>query len=502
MLEAGRVKTWPLDTDAWTVTFRARLTLFFVGIVAAPLIVGAVMAAQNARTQTVRDADARLQVATVTARAALQREQLFSERALSPADALRAFRAGSAGELDRIRRADGFDYLLVLRSGHVDRSSVDMDPGLPHDPAAIAGGALRPVAAEHRVVILGSPGSVVLGGRVWKPRLPSDLRVRTVFVLEGRPDGSLPGPVPASTVPVAAGDDRVVCLCDGGDNPSGLVLFTPARSAGLSEWLRWPRVGIALAVMLGLVGLAYLLARLLTRPLARLAEEVAAVARGEPDVQPAVEPTAGRELYQVATTLRTVSQELTGSRGELERTRGRLAAAQRLTLIDPLTGVWNRRYLDRALREQVKRHGRFGSTFGLLVIDVDRFKRINDRFGHAVGDAVLTEVAHTIDGSIRSDIDVLARFGGEEFVVVLPETDSSGAVVAAEKIRTLVAESTFESEGVPVPVTVSVGAAACPEDGEGEERVLAAADAAMYRAKAAGRNRTVAAHTQGLNAPG
>jgi diguanylate cyclase (GGDEF)-like protein len=258
-------------------------------------------------------------------------------------------------------------------------------------------------------------------------------------------------------------------------------------------WLHWPRIGLALLGLAVLIGLAYLLARLLTQPNARIAEEVAAVARGEPDVQPAVDPAAGRDLYQVATTLRTVSAELTGSRGELERTRGRLAAAERLTLIDPLTGVWNRRYLERAFREQVKRHTRFDSIFGVLVIDIDRFKRINDRHGHAIGDAVLTEVAHTIDGSVRGDIDVLARFGGEEFVVVLPETDRAGAVVAAEKIRTLIADSAFESDGSPVSVTVSIGVAACPEDGADESELLAAADAALYRAKASGRNRTVAA---------
>jgi diguanylate cyclase (GGDEF)-like protein len=234
-----------------------------------------------------------------------------------------------------------------------------------------------------------------------------------------------------------------------------------------------------------------------------LVDEVAAVARGEPDVEPAVDPAAGRELYQVATTLRTVSQELTGSRGELERTRGRLAAAERLTLIDPLTGAWNRRYLERTMREQAKRYERFESPFAVLVIDIDRFKGINDRFGHSVGDAVLIEVAHTIDGSIRGDIDVLTRFGGEEFVLVLPETDRVGGVVAAEKIRKLVADSAFESGGRRLNVTVSVGVAACPEDAVAAPALLLAADAAMYRAKAAGRNRTVGADSAeaGLGPP-
>ncbi len=475
------------------MTFRARLTLFFVSIVAAPLVVGAVTAEHAARTLAVHDADGRLQVAAVTARSALERQQILLIRAMSGADALRAFRSSSGQELDAIRRDVRLDYLIVLEAGRVKVASVDVPGGIPNDPSAIASGALRQIAAERRVVIRGAPGSAVLGGRVWRPQLSDLATVRFAFVVDGHPIGEAPAPVPASRLPVSIGALRVVCLCGGPGGGSGLVVFTGAGSPGLVTWLHWPRIGFAVLGLAVLVGLAYLLARLLTHPITRIAEEVAAVARGEPDVQPAVDPAAGRDLYQVATTLRTVSAELTGSRGELERTRGRLAAAERLTLIDPLTGVWNRRYLERAFREQVKRHKRFDSIFGVLVIDIDKFKRINDRHGHAIGDAVLTEVAHTIDGSVRGDIDVLARFGGEEFVVVLPETDRAGAVVAADKIRTLIADSAFVSDGTRISVTVSIGVAACPPDGTDESDLLAAADAALYRAKATGRNRTVAA---------
>jgi diguanylate cyclase (GGDEF)-like protein len=469
------------------------MTLFFVSIVAAPLVVGAVTAEHAARTLAVHDADGRLQVAAVTARSALERQQLLMSRAIPADDALRAFRSTSQEALDAVRRADRLDYLIVLKADRVAAASVDVPDGVVNDPSAIASGALRQIAAERRVVIRGAPASAVLGGRLWHPHLSALGPVRFAFVLDGHPIGAATTPASTSRVPVSTGDLRVVCLCGGPGGGSGLVMFTNASSRGLMTWLHWPRIGFALLGLAVLIGLASLLARLLTQPITRIAEEVAAVARGEPDVQPAVDPAAGRDLYQVATTLRTVSAELTGSRGELERTRGRLAAAERLTLIDPLTGVWNRRYLERAFREQVKRHTRFDSIFGVLVIDIDRFKRINDRHGHAIGDAVLTEVAHTIDGSVRGDIDVLARFGGEEFVVVLPETDRAGAVVAAEKIRTLIADSAFESDGAPVSVTVSIGVAACPEDGADESELLAAADAALYRAKASGRNRTVAA---------
>jgi diguanylate cyclase (GGDEF)-like protein len=484
------------------MTFRARLTLFFVGIVAAPLLVGALTAAHASDTQAIHDADSRLQVAAATATGQFQREQLLVARALAPDVALQAFRAGTADELDRIREFVRLDYLLVMHHSSVVASSVD--PRLARTPTAIAGGALRPVTAQHRVFIRRAGGGSVIGGRIWQPDLPGELRVTAAVVLDGHPLGTTQLPFVRSTTPTSDGSGRAVCVCRGGvADTSGIFLSTSTSSQGLARWFHWPAVGLLVLGIGVLAGLAYLLAGLVARPLSRLAAEATAVARGEPDTEPQIDPGEGREIYEVATQLRTVSAELSGSRGELVRTQGRLAATERLTLIDPLTGGWNRRYMERAIREQVKRYVRFGSHFSLLVIDIDRFKRVNDEFGHAVGDQVLIQVAQTIDGSIRRDIDVLARFGGEEFVVVLPETDPSGAFAAAEKIRELVAESKFEdSKGRPVSVTVSIGVAACPDDGSEGAEVLARADSAMYRSKAAGRNQTKTASRADFRGPG
>jgi len=474
------------------VTFRARLTLFFLGIVAAPLIGGAVLAGNLSRAQAVRDADARLQVAALSATNALQQERLVIPRDLSSAVALRAVRAPTSAGLDSIRRSARLDYLAVVRDGRVVASSIEVSPGLPTDAAAIEAGVLRPVAAERRVAIRGR-NVTVLGGRVWRPGLASTLDVRAVLVLDGHPVGGVPGSFSPSLRPVTADGDRVVCMCRNGGEASGLVLFTPAHAEGLGRWFRWPAVALLAVGLVVLVSIAYGLAWLLARPLSRLAQEAEAVARGEPDAAPAVDPAAGREFGQVERTLRSVSAELTGSRGELAQARGRLVASERLTLVDPLTGAWNRRYLDQALREQVKRFQRYGSPFAILMIDCDHFKRVNDQHGHAAGDAVLVGVARTIGRSIRSDIDVLARFGGEEFVAVLPETDAEGAVAAAEKIRKLVAGTPLEHEGATIAITVSIGVTACPTDGREPERLLATADSALYRAKHAGRNRTVSA---------
>ena len=474
------------------MTFRARLTLFFLGIVALPLVVGVLVADHLSDTQALRDADARLQVASLAASDALRQERLEVTLAVSPDVAVRAFRAPTGGALDAVRRSARLDYLVVVRGGRVARASIDLPASVPADAGSIDRGALRLVAAERRVVIRRVAGSSVLGGRLWDPRLPSALGVRTVFVIGGRPVGGGSDAISPSSRPTWAGDDRLVCVCEGGGRATGLALVTPATAPGLARWLGWPRIAIVVLGLAVLAGLCYALAWLLSRPLRRLADEVTALARGGTIPAEVVDP-ADREVYQVARTLRAVSAELSGSRGELERTRGRLAATERMTLTDPLTGVWNRRYLERALREQIKRHARFESPFALLLIDIDRFKRVNDAHGHGIGDAALVGVARAIDGSIRSDIDVLARLGGDEFVAVLPESDAAGAFVAAEKIRKVVARSPFDSESVRIPLTVSIGVAACPQDGLEPERLIAAADAAAYRAKAEGRNRTASA---------
>jgi diguanylate cyclase (GGDEF)-like protein len=432
------------------MTFRARLTLFLLGVVAAPVLVGALVADHLSRSQAQRDADARLQVASVAATAAFQREQVSVTRALSSAVAERAFRAKGSAEVDRLRTSSRLDYLFVIRGGRVAAASIDLAQPFPRHPAAIQGGDLRFVAAERRVIIPPAPESSVLGGRLWEPRLPSALHVHPVLVVQGHPAGALPGGTSLSRRPVSAGDMRLVCLCRG-SKQSGVALFTPARAEGLGAWFRWPWVAFAILAIGTLVALAYTLAWLLSR---------------------------------------TVSEELSESRQELELTRGKLATAQLMTLTDPLTEVWNRRYLEGALREHTKRHVRFESQFALLLIDIDGFKRVNDAHGHVVGDAILRGVARAILGSIRSDIDVLARFGGDEFAAVLPESDGHGAPAAAEKIRQLVAASSFESDGVEVKITVSIGVAVCPQNGLEPEGILAAADAALYRAKAAGRNRT------------
>ena len=161
--------------------------------------------------------------------------------------------------------------------------------------------------------------------------------------------------------------------------------------------------------------------------------------------------------------------------------------AQRLSLTDPLTGLWNYRYLRESFRREVERASRFGRMLAVLVLDLDHFKDVNDTYGHAAGDAVLGEFARRIRIGLR-EVDVAFRQGGEEFVVLLPETDAYGGAIVAERLGAAVRAQPVAIDGVQVPISVSIGVAVFPEHGENSLQVLAAADRALYAAKNAGRD--------------
>ena len=161
------------------------------------------------------------------------------------------------------------------------------------------------------------------------------------------------------------------------------------------------------------------------------------------------------------------------------------------SLRDPLTGLYNRRYLEESLQREVLRCERRGLTLSVLMLDVDHFKRFNDQHGHAAGDAMLASVAQTLRAMTREE-DFACRYGGEEFTVVLPETDSTGAQRRAEEIRKAIAATTVLHLRKQLgPATASIGIATFPADARTPNKLLELADAALYRAKAAGRDRVV-----------
>nr|MBA3429875.1 diguanylate cyclase [Actinomycetota bacterium] len=163
--------------------------------------------------------------------------------------------------------------------------------------------------------------------------------------------------------------------------------------------------------------------------------------------------------------------------------------AQRLSLTDGLTGVWNRRYLEMQFRQAIATSARFDRPLSLLLLDLDHFKRVNDTYGHQRGDDVLIELAQRVDKTLR-EADGFARFGGEEFTCLLSETDEEGALITAEKILRVVRETPFgKGDQDPIQLTVSIGAASYPAAGTTSSELTRAADQALYRAKREGRNR-------------
>jgi diguanylate cyclase (GGDEF)-like protein len=165
---------------------------------------------------------------------------------------------------------------------------------------------------------------------------------------------------------------------------------------------------------------------------------------------------------------------------------------EEMATTDELTGLHNRRFFFERFREEVERAARHGHHLTCLMIDIDYFKKVNDRYGHHAGDLVLKNVATALRSSCRNS-DILARYGGEELVLLLPETDQAAGLVVAEKMRKVVEDQTTVADGSEIKVTISIGLSSHGGENQKEvgnsEKILKSADAALYRAKQNGRNR-------------
>ncbi|MCK5687134.1 diguanylate cyclase [bacterium] len=157
---------------------------------------------------------------------------------------------------------------------------------------------------------------------------------------------------------------------------------------------------------------------------------------------------------------------------------------------DQLTGAYNRRAYDKRIEMEMERFLRYGTQFSLLMMDADKFKLINDNYGHAIGDKCLQEIIKRTLPLLRKN-DMLARYGGEEFVIIMPETDSAGAKIAAEKIRQRIEKIEFLYKSKKVKVTISIGVSQTQEGDENHLQIFERSDLAVYKAKEQGRNRVV-----------
>lgn len=232
---------------------------------------------------------------------------------------------------------------------------------------------------------------------------------------------------------------------------------------------------ISLFAALLVIGLGALFAVNLTRPIDALIDGARLAAEGDLSGQIAV--TSADEVGELTMTFNLMIRSLRRSQERLEV----------LSVTDELTGLYNRRYLTRALDSELKRAMRYGGSFGVIMIDLDRFKAFNDDRGHPEGDSFLREAAAMLESEFRPS-DIVARYGGEEFVVLLPEAEKAQAGAIAERVRLRFAERAQGQEETP-RVTISAGVAAYPEDGITRTELLVKADTALYRAKRMGRNR-------------
>lgn len=164
-------------------------------------------------------------------------------------------------------------------------------------------------------------------------------------------------------------------------------------------------------------------------------------------------------------------------------------ALRESTMLDELTGLYNRRFFERCLSYELERFHRYGHPMGVILVDIDYFKSVNDTHGHQCGDLVLRHVAHVLRETVRT-ADLVARWGGEELMLLVPDTDLAGCQIVAERLRARVEASPFDVEGKRILVTISLGATSVEGHFNGaKEQVIRITDAALYKAKQEGRNR-------------
>jgi diguanylate cyclase (GGDEF)-like protein len=256
---------------------------------------------------------------------------------------------------------------------------------------------------------------------------------------------------------------------------------------------------IDLGVILLFSFLAYQVTSSIVRPIERLSEWARGIAQGQIELE--IPETGGRdEIGLLARTFNDMMRQLRRNQLEIEAKNHELTehnirleqaneVLNQLSITDGLTKLHNHRFFQDHLTREIKRVSRSGEPLSMLLIDIDDFKQLNDRFGHAAGDELLTRMAPILNNAVR-EADLVARYGGEEFVILALNTDVRGAYSLAEKVRTAIAESSFilDDSLRPLRVTVSIGVARYRGN---RKRFFQKADEALYRAKADGKNCTV-----------
>lgn len=236
---------------------------------------------------------------------------------------------------------------------------------------------------------------------------------------------------------------------------------------------------IALALTLVTCMAAVFIGRKFTAPIHCLISATRTIASG--DLSKAVGLMSRDEFGELAMAFDSMREELSQKRQKLEE----------LSITDGLTGLYNRRHMEATLEEEIIRANRYQRSLSLLFMDIDHFKSYNDSFGHLEGDKALRGLAETILRNTRKKIDIACRYGGEEFVVILPETNGEQAVVVADRIRLNFCQLDCRPKGATEPIYVSISAGVTTLGAEDGATLLKRADQAMYQAKSTGRNRVI-----------
>jgi len=251
---------------------------------------------------------------------------------------------------------------------------------------------------------------------------------------------------------------------------------------------------ISLGLLLAIGLTAYLLGLTIVRPLDRLTNGAAKVATGDLAVQLPV--VSRSEVGYLTDAFNDMVARLRWGREELATINKTLTEKNKeletLSITDSLTGLYNRKHFMELLAKEVARAKRHKHPCSVMMVDIDHFKKYNDTLGHQAGDELLKKIGVIFTESLRS-VDCAGRYGGDEFIVLLPEVGSGGVLEVAERIRERVGTEALSSDAKMVTVTISIGVSAFPEHGENPETLIASADGALYHAKRSGRNRVVLA---------
>ncbi|MCP3867742.1 MAG: diguanylate cyclase [Gammaproteobacteria bacterium] len=246
------------------------------------------------------------------------------------------------------------------------------------------------------------------------------------------------------------------------------------------EDLRQFSLLLTLALLAGFGVLAYLVSQSILRPLKRLTLAASAVAEGNLEVS--LDDIKGDELGLAMKVFNNMVERLRQNRDELKR----------ISVTDSLTGLYNRKYLMQALHQHFGRYRRNGPCFSVLMIDIDHFKGINDKYGHQAGDTALEELGQIFQSILRN-IDIAGRYGGEEFLIILEQASHQQALETAERIRSVAEKSSVAFNKAEICFTLSVGTATVNQDpNDTPEQLISRADSMLYIAKNQGRNRVMA----------